>query len=64
MSLAAFLTVLIGASRIYLGVHYPTDVLAGWCIGAAWALGCWAIMARFRNVDRLAHGVMPPIADN
>jgi undecaprenyl-diphosphatase len=54
MSLAAFLTVLIGASRIYLGVHYPTDVLAGWCIGAAWALGCWAIMARFRNVDRLA----------
>jgi undecaprenyl-diphosphatase len=54
MSLAAFLTVLIGASRIYLGVHYPTDVLAGWCIGAAWALGCWAIMARFRTVDRLA----------
>jgi undecaprenyl-diphosphatase len=54
MSLAAFLTVLIGVSRIYLGVHYPTDVLAGWCIGAAWALGCWAIMARFRSVDQLA----------
>jgi undecaprenyl-diphosphatase len=54
MSLAVFLTVLIGASRIYLGVHYLTDVLAGWCIGAAWALGCWAIMARFRSVDQLA----------
>jgi undecaprenyl-diphosphatase len=54
MSLAVFLTVLIGASRIYLGVHYLTDVLAGWCIGAAWALGCWAIMARSRSVDELA----------
>jgi undecaprenyl-diphosphatase len=50
MSLAAFLTVLIGVSRIYLGVHYPTDVLAGWCVGAAWALGCWSIMARWQSV--------------
>jgi undecaprenyl-diphosphatase len=52
MLLAAFLTVLIGVSRIYLGVHYPTDVLAGWCIGAAWALGCWAVTARFESVGQ------------
>jgi len=42
--LAALLTILIGISRIYLGVHYPTDVVGGWCIGAAWALGCWVLM--------------------
>jgi undecaprenyl-diphosphatase len=45
MSLTALLTVLIGLSRIYLGVHFPTDILGGWCIGAAWATGCWVLMA-------------------
>ena len=39
-SLAMFLTVIVGSSRIFMGVHYPSDVLAGWCLGAAWALLC------------------------
>jgi len=41
MGVALGLAMLVGATRMYLGVHYPTDVLAGWCVGASWAVVCW-----------------------
>jgi undecaprenyl-diphosphatase len=43
MGLALVLTLLVGISRVYLGVHWPTDVLAGWTVGAAWALLVWLL---------------------
>ena len=46
---ALVLTGLTGLSRIYLGVHWPTDVLAGWAVGSSWASGCWLV------ADWLAH---------
>jgi len=46
MAVAFGLTFLIGMSRVFLGVHYPSDVIAGWSAGTAWALACWVAASR------------------
>lgn len=43
LTVAVLLTFMIGVSRIYLGVHWPSDVLGGWCLGFAWAMLWWLI---------------------
>lgn len=49
LSVAVLLIGLIGCSRVYLGVHWPSDVLTGWAAGALWALMWWGIGAHIRH---------------
>lgn len=59
LTVAIVITLLVGLSRIYLGVHWPTDVLAGWSAGAAWAMLCWLFvhtLQRRRVVERETGG--------
>jgi undecaprenyl-diphosphatase len=49
LATALVLTGLVGCSRVYMGVHYPTDVLAGWTAGLVWATFCWVLALRLQR---------------
>ncbi|WP_202389935.1 phosphatase PAP2 family protein [Parapontixanthobacter aurantiacus] len=49
LALAVIVTVGVGVSRVYLGVHWPSDVLAGWAVGASWALLFWLIARQLQH---------------
>jgi undecaprenyl-diphosphatase len=62
MGVALLLMVLVGFSRVYLGVHYPSDVLAGWCLGLAWSIVVWMIVRTLQRKGAIEEQGTEPVA--
>ena len=53
LAISVLLTAVVGISRVYLGVHYPTDVIGGWIVGFSWASICWLLAQRLEGTAHI-----------
>ncbi len=55
---AILIALLIGLTRVYLGAHWASDVIAGWCAGAAWAMVLWLAAYAVERRQQAAHAAL------
>lgn len=64
IGVAILVTGAVGVSRVYLGVHWPSDVLAGWAVGTSWALVCWCVTIWLQDHGVIEQDLMHPVEVN
>jgi undecaprenyl-diphosphatase len=61
---ALFIAFLVGVSRVYMAVHWPTDVLAGWTAGLVWAILCWLVATWLQREHVVEQEGAEPLAED